>query len=135
MTDFGGFAVASRRSAHVLVRQLGGASVQLQIPSPPVAGDVGEELGLRSPGFQMLAIYPAAARRRTNEVEVLVPADVLESALSVQGSGAVRAAVMAASAVQIDDELFVITGLQESGLGGIASLYTLLAETRGTEVV
>lgn len=127
--------VAARRAAHALVRALGATCVRLQTPALPIADDDGEELGLRSPEFQLLPLAPAAVRRLSKTTEALVPADVLELGLGVQGDGAVRAAVAAASGLQIGDELFVLSGIGSVTAGGSECLYRLLLQQPATEVV
>ncbi len=127
--------VAARRAAHALVRSLGAACIHLQMPALPVADDDGEELGLRSPEFQLQPFAPAAVRRIGEKTEALVPADVLETALGAQGDAAVRAALSAASGVQIGDELFVLSGIEAVTAGGSECLFRLLLQQPATEVV
>ena len=129
------FAEAARRATHALVATLGGTAVQLLIATPPVAGDDGEELGLRSPQFQAETVAPAVIRHTTQATEVLLPADVLEAALGVEGSGAIKTALLTVTAIQIEDELYVTTDVQAVSAGGSDLLYRLELRVQGTEVV
>lgn len=126
---------AARRAAHALVHSLGATGVHLQTPALPVADDDGEELGLRSPDFQLQEFAPAAVRRQGDATVVLVPADVVEAGLGVQGAGAVKAALPAGSVFQIDDELHVLSGVQPVTAGGCECLYRLSVQKPATEVV
>ena len=126
---------AARRAAGAFVHALGAACIRLQIPALPIADDDGEELGLRSPEFASHELAPAAVRRHADAAEVLIPADALEASLGVQGEGAVQAAVIAGSVVVIDDELFVLSGIQAVTTGGSECLYRLLLQQPATEVV
>ena len=127
--------VAARRAAHALVHSLGATCVQLQLPALPVADDDGEELGLRSPELQLQPFAPAAVRRHGDKTEVLVPADVVEAALSVQGEGAVKAAIVAGSVVKVGDELYVLGSVESVTTGGSECLYRFLLQQPATEVV
>jgi hypothetical protein len=128
-------SAAARRAAHALVHSLGATCMQLQVPALPLADDDGEELGLRSPEFQLQMFAPVAIRRRNGTTEVLVPADVIEEGLGVQGDGAVRAAVAAASGVQIGDELYVLQGIETVSAACDACLFRFLLQQPATEVV
>jgi hypothetical protein len=126
---------AARRAAHALVHSLGATCMQLQMPALPVADDDGEELGLRSPEFQLQMFAPAAVRRRNEVTEVLVPSDVIEAVLGVQGDGAVKASVAAASGVQIGDELYVLRGIETVSAAGSDCLFRFLLQQPAMEVV
>ncbi len=128
-------AEAARRAAHALVATLGSGRAQLQIASPPVAGDDGEELGLRPPLFQTETVAPVAIRQTTQNTEVLVAADTLEAVFGVEGSGAIATAMLTVTAVQIEDVMYVATGIQPVSIGGRDVLYRLVLRPQGTEVV
>ena len=128
-------SAAARRAAHALVHSLGATCMHLQMPALPIADDDGEELGLRSPEFQLQVFAPAAVRRRGDATEVLVPADVVEAGLGVQGDGAVNAAVAAVTGVQISDELYVLRGIESVSMAGCDCLFRFLLQQPATEVV
>ena len=128
-------AEGARRAAQVLVATLGASRVQLQIASPPIAGDDGEELGLRTPVFQTETLAPVAIRQVTQNTEVLVAAGTLEAVLGVEGSGAIATAMLTVTGVHIFDLMYVATGIQEISVGSRDVLYRLLLRLPGTEVV
>ena len=127
--------VAARRAAEAMVQQLGDAQALLELPMPPVAGDEGEQLGLRAPEFQQRVLAPVAVRPTKNAVEVLVAAEVLEELLSVRGEGAVAAAARAVYAVVIGDVRYRLTGVEAMRAMGGTCLYRMLLGQAGTEVV
>ena len=126
---------AARRGAHAMVHALGAAAVVLMVPAPPVAGDAGEELGLRTPEFQRLTLAPAAVRLKLRSAEVVAPADALEALLGLTGSGAVETAMSSVSTVQVGDEAYVLTATETVAAMGGACLYRLLLQLPPTEVV
>ena len=128
-------AEAARRGAHTMVHSLGATAVVLMIPAPPVAGDTGEELGLRTPEFQRMTLAPVAVRLKVRSAEVVAPADALEALLGLTGSGAVETAMSSVSTVQVGDEAFVLTATETVASMGSACLYRLLLQLPPTEVV
>ena len=128
-------AQAARRAAHALIATLGAASIQMQIALPPVAGDDGEELGLRSPEFQSESVAPVGIGQTNEHIEVLVPADTLEAVFNVNGSGAIATALLTVTAVQIEDEVYVVNSVEPVSIGGRDCMYRLLLREQGTEVV
>jgi len=130
-----GMDMAGRAAACAMVQFLGGASARLEMPAPPVAGDDGEQLGLRSPEFFAKLLTPIAVRNTKDATEVLVAADVLEELLGVSGCGAVAAAMTAVYAVVIGDVRYRMTATECMKAKGDVCLYRLLLTTNGTEVV
>lgn len=122
-----------RRSVHALIQTLGATAVQLQLPAPPIAGDSGEELGLRSPQFQAKALQPVVVRRGNKGVELLVAADVLETTLGVTDVSAISASVLAIAAVQVGDEIFVPAGTEAVPCQGGACMYRILLRLQNAE--
>ena len=130
-----GAAFALRRSVHSLIHTLGATAVQLQIPAPPIANDDGEELGLRAPEFQWKALVPVAVRKSNKGTEMLVPADVMEEVLGVEGSGAIKAAVHAIAAVLVRDERFVPTETEAVLSSGRECMYRIALRLENAEAV
>ena len=128
-------AEAARRAAHALIATLGAASVQMQIAMPPVAGDDGEELGLRSPQFQADTVTPVAIDHSGEHTEMLVPADTLEATFSVEGSGAIATALETVTTIQIADDLYVVSGVEPVSIGGRDCMYRLLLRDLNEEVI
>jgi hypothetical protein len=126
---------ALRRGANALVRTVGGASVELQMPVPPVAGDDGEELGLRTPEFQIRLLGPVVLRRSGKSTTVLVPAAALEEMLGINGAAGVRTVMQGVSAVLVGDASFALADVEvAANAGNKALLYRLLLEGEGIEV-
>jgi hypothetical protein len=128
-------AAAMRRGAVAITHVVGSATVRLQMPALPVAGDNGEELGLRTPGFQTRLLGPVALRRSNKSTVVLVPADTLEQMLGLYGSGAVRTGMQSVSAVLVGDISFALVDVEvAASAGSEALMYQLLLEGEGIEV-
>ncbi len=130
-----GMYVAERRAVCAMVQFVGGDTARLEMPAPPVAGDDGEQLGLRAPEFMAKSLAPVAVRNTKNATEVLVAADVLEDRLGVRGYGAVAAAMTAVYGVVIGDVRYRMTATECVKAKSEACLYRLLLTANGTEVV
>ena len=126
---------AARRGAEAMVGSMGASAVVLMMPSPPIAGDAGEELGLRSPEFQRLTLSPVAVRLKAESAEVTVPAEALEILLGLQGDGAVETAMRAVTTVLVGDEAYVLMATEAVASMGRACLYRMLLRLPPTEVV
>lgn len=130
-----GWSSAMRRAASMLVQSVGGGSVQLQMPLPPIAGDNGEELGLRTPEVQGRPLGPVVLRRSGKSTTLLVPASKLEELFGIEGAAGVRTEMQNVSAVLVGDASFVLTDVEiAANVGGRALLYRLLLEGEGIEV-
>lgn len=125
MADESGIRAGIRRSVHAVIQTLGATAVQLQLPAPPIAGDSGEELGLRTPAFQGKTLEPVAVRRSSKGVELLVAADVLEAMLGVTDPGAVATAMRTVAVIQLADETFVPTATEMVPCRGGACMYRI----------
>lgn len=128
-------AEAARRAAHALIATLGAASVQMQIAMPPVADDDGEELGLRSPQFQSEILAPVGVDQTGQHTEMLVPADTLETALNVEGSGAIATSLQTVTTVQIEDKSYVISSVEPISIGGRDCMYRVVLRDLAIEVI
>jgi len=130
-----GLDIAERRAAEALVRMLGASEARLEMPAPPVAGDTGEQLGLRAPEFFAKLLAPVALRVAQRNTELLVAANVLEELLGVHGFGAVRAAMTAVYAVVVGDVRYRMTRVECVTSKAEACAYRLVLESPGTEAV
>jgi len=130
-----GLDVAERRSADALVWMLGASEVRLEMPAPPIAGDDGEQLGLRAPEFFAKVLAPVAVRFVKRNTELLVAADVLEELLGVYGFGAVRAAMTGVYAVVVGNVRYRLVRVECVASKAQACAYRLLLEQPGTEAV
>jgi hypothetical protein len=128
-------AQAVRRGACAMVQALGAAEVLLVMPAPPVAGDNGEELGLRAPEFQRRALKPVAVLVNSQTAEVIVAAGVLETLFDLKDPGAVEAEMQSVSFVQVDDQRYLLRSTGVVVALGHPCLYRLLLQFPPTEVV
>ena len=135
MTEDFGRADAIRRGAHALIQSLGATCVELRIPLPPLANDDGEELGLRTPAFRSQLLAPVAIRVSNHGTVIVVSADVLQDALGLQSTEALRESVAMASSIGIDDESYVVLGTEAVRVGGGACFYRLLLQLMDEEEV
>jgi hypothetical protein len=134
MTSTQGLTEAARSGVDAMIGTLGATTVQLQMPLPPATGSDGGELGLQVPALQQKPLAPVAIRRSSGAVRVLVSADTLETALGVEGTGAIETAIKAVASVVIDDEAFLPTGVEALDVCGGVCLYRLVLQPKGTEV-
>lgn len=130
-----GLDVAERRAADALVRMLGASEARLEMPAPPIAGDDGEQLGLRTPEFFAKLLTPVAVRTAKNNTALLVAANVLEELLGVHGFGAVRAAMTAVYAVVVGDVRYRLVRVECVTSNAEACAYRLVLEQPGMEAV
>lgn len=130
-----GLDIAERRAADALVRMLGASEARLEIPAPPIAGDDGEQLGLRAPELFAKVLAPVAIRFVKENTELLVAANVLEELLGVHGFGAVRAAMTAVYAVVVSDVRYRLVRVECVTSKADACAYRLMLERPGTEAV
>lgn len=76
---------AQGRVADALLRNVGGETVLLRMPQPAVEGDLNEELGLGTPGFQDALLGPVVFRRvRARVGQEAVEYELLVSARAVE---------------------------------------------------
>ncbi len=134
MAEAGVLAAGVRRGAVALTSSVGSAVVQVRMPAPPVAGDDGEQLGLRAPEFVTKPLGPVVVRSKSGKVAVTVPAETLERFTGLSEPGAVCTAMAAAAGVVIGDQAYVLTGTDVLEAGGCACLYQLLLEPKPQEV-
>lgn len=133
LADLRSVSDAARRAADTLLRVTGGQAVQLRVPTPAVAGDVGEQLGLATPGFEDLELAPAVFRKSRAHVaegaaahyEVLVSAECVEALAG--GAGASTEVLFAqAYGVVAGGDVLEIEAVTTSETGGAAYVYRLL---------
>ena len=133
MADLRSGCDAARRCADTLLRTTGGRALQLRVPTPASAGDVTEQLGTATPGFEDLELAPAVFRKSrahmaegaATRYEVLVSATCVESLAG--GMGASTEVLFAqAYGVVAEDDLLEIEAVTSSEAGGAAYVYRLL---------
>ena len=124
---------AAQRAADTLLRATGGQALQLRVPTPAVAGDVTEQLGLATPGFEDLELAPAVFRKsrarvadgKAAEYEVLVSATCVEALAGGTGQS-VDVLFAQAFGVVADGSVLAIEAVSASEIGEAAYLYRLL---------
>ena len=137
-----GRAAAARRAAETLLRTCGGRTLQLRVPLPAVANDVGEQLGSGTALFQDLELAPAVFRRaraslakgKPPQFEVLVSARVVEG---LAGGAGTNAQALLSSALGVFDGTRVlrIEAIGISEAGGVAYVYRLLLRGAAAEAM
>jgi hypothetical protein len=123
---------AQVRAADVLLRSVGGRAVLLRMPTPAVAGDDGEQVGLAQPSFQDVDLGPVVFRKvhatiTANEVsyELLISATAVAKLV---GSLAYESALVLfkeALGVLVDGTLLQINAATDAEAFGEAYLYRL----------
>jgi hypothetical protein len=135
---------AAVRAAETLLRGVGGRKVLLRMPAPAIAGDDGEQLGVATPEFQDLPLWPVVFRRvratmtPATALEVGATAgkgtlfELLVSATGVRGLvgslGYESAAVLFRDAfgVLVDETLLEVESATWSEVNGTPYLYRLM---------
>ena len=138
MADLISVGWAARHNAETLLRTTAGEALQLRVPTPAAAGDVTEQLGRATPGFEDLELAPAVFRKSRAQMaaatatryEVLVSARCVEA---LAGGAGMSAEVLLAQAygVVAGESVLEIEAVSTSEVGGTAYLYRLLL--RGAE--
>jgi hypothetical protein len=127
---------AAVRIADVLLRNVGGRTVLLQMPAPAIPGDIGEQLGLATPQFQNVELGPVAFRRvraKTGTAnkpaeatyELLVSAVTVAKAAGALGMQAAETLFAQAAGVIVDDSTLSITWVASAEAFGSVYLYRL----------
>lgn len=123
----------ARRAADALLRATGGRALQLRVPTPAVAGDVAEQIGLATPGFEDLELAPAVFRKsrahmaegKAARYEVLVSAGCVE-ALAGGAGQSVDVLFAQAFGVVAGESVMAIEAVTTSEVDGAAYVYRLL---------
>ena len=127
-------STAAARAADALLRSCGGRKVLLRMPSPAMAGDVSEQLGIATPQFQDIELAPAAFRKPRAQVTTSGPVrwELVVSATAVMGVVTSLAYASAsvlfqnAAGVLVDDELLDISSATEEQVFGQPYAYRLV---------
>jgi hypothetical protein len=98
------------RAAEAALRSNGGRAVLLRMPAPAVAGADAEQLGLATPQFQDLPLYPAAFRKNASSSKLLVSASAVASLIGARAFNSAEVLFETAVGVVVDDVLYTITG-------------------------
>ena len=137
---------AQIRMADALLRSVGGRTVLLHIPAPAVPGDLREQIGLATPGFQDLELGPVIFRRvrarvgtgekaRTASFELLVSASAVMTLVGSLDFASASVLFGQASGVLVDGRLMEITSATSAEAFGTVYLYRLGLQGPASEVV
>ena len=123
---------AAVQLADSLLRSVGGRTVLLRLPAPAVQGDLGEEVGLGTPGFADTPLGPAAFRKVRASVsstgvdyELLVSASAVQSIVGSLDFQSASQLFARAAGVLLDGALLTITSAVSAEAFGEVYLYRL----------
>jgi hypothetical protein len=138
------WSAAAVRAADTLLRGVGGRKVLLRMPAPAIAGDDGEQLGIATPEFQDLPLWPVVFRRvratmnpatalevgatagKGTQFELLVSATAVGGVVGSLGYESAAVLFRDAFGVLVDEALLEVESATWSEVGGIPYLYRLL---------
>ncbi len=134
------------RMTDALLRTVGGRTVLLRIAQPAVQGDLGEQLGLASPGFFDQALSPAVFRKVRPRIaagekakaagyELLVSATAVEQVVGSLAFGAASVLFGQAAGVVVDGALLEIISVTTAEAFGAVYLYRLGLRDRVARLV
>ncbi|HXE07757.1 MAG TPA: hypothetical protein VN612_07665 [Acidobacteriaceae bacterium] len=127
-------ASAAARAADTLLRACGARTILLRMPAPALAGDVTEQLGIATPQFQDIAVYPAAFRKARAQAtasgpvrwELMVSATAVTSIVTSLAYASASVLFSNAAGVLVDDELLEIFSATEEQVFGQPYVYRLV---------
>lgn len=114
-----------QRHADAVLRTAAGASVRLRLPGPAAAGNDAEQLGLATPEFQDIPLWPAALRKADSVKTLLVSASAVDALLGTLAFDSADVLFETAAGVLIDDLLYEITNSVPSQAMGQPYCYCL----------
>jgi hypothetical protein len=135
---------AAVRAADTLLRGVGGRKVLLRMPAPAVAGNDGEQLGVATPGFQDLPLWPVVFRRvratmtpatalevgaaagKATQFELLLSATAVSGLVASLGYASGAVLFQDAFGVLVDAALLEVESATWSEVDGVPYLYRLL---------
>lgn len=106
------------RMAETTLRANGGFTVRLRMPGQAIAGQDGEQLGLRTPVFQDAPLFPAVWRKVGVNSVLLLPAAPVLALVGHGGFASAEAMFEAAAGVVVEDLLYTISGSEPIVSGG-----------------
>ena len=114
---------AAVRTAEALLRGDGGRSVLLRMPGPAAAGSAAEELGLATPVFEDLVLWPAVFRKAETTAKLLVAAGVVEALVGSLQFDSAAVLFETAAGVVVDGVMYGVEGFVASKSEGVAYCY------------
>ena len=116
------------RAAETAISTNGGFAAMLQLSGVAVSGSDVEQLGLTTPQFQEIALFPAAWRRFGFNDVLLVGASAVTQAMGAQDLSSAVQLFESATGVVVGDVLYRITGCEALMAGGVACAYKLMVQ-------
>jgi hypothetical protein len=113
------------RQADAVLRASGGRCVLLRLPGPAASGSDAEQLGLATPEFQDVPLWPAAFRKNGSVKTLLVSASTVDVVVGSLAFDSVDVLFETAAGVLIDGLLYEITNSVASQAMGEAYCYCL----------
>ncbi len=99
---------AAVRAADALLWANGGRRVLLRMPAPAVAGAPGEELGLATPEFQDVELWPVVFRKAESTATMVVSASVVKGIVGSLDFDSADVLFETAAGVVVDGRVYVI---------------------------
>ncbi len=116
------------RLADAVMRSGGGRMVLLRLAAPAVPGNDAEQLGLATPGYQDVALGPAAFHNANSVTKLLVSASAVREMVGSLGYDSADVLFETAVGVVIGDLLYKITNSYSSQAVGTPYCYWLTLE-------
>jgi hypothetical protein len=134
MTDVTRNSEAARRAVDALLRGSRQRKVMLRIPTPAIAGDNAEQLGLATPQFQDVELASAvfrtssaqAAKGGATQRELLVSATTIEALTGSHNFASANVLFASAFGLLVDETMLTIVSATEIEAGGQVCGYRLL---------
>ncbi|MBS1813597.1 MAG: hypothetical protein JSS87_01845 [Acidobacteria bacterium] len=124
--------VWARRAAHALVQSAGTNTVALRMPAAAGATDA-DELGIVASAWSEVPLWPVMVRTSARGTALLVSAEVLHAALSLEDAHAVKRALQECEGVSIAGAWMFVRAVEVREVGGEPYLYRMeLVATEGS---
>jgi hypothetical protein len=125
---------ALARTAHALLKALGGEAISLLLPATAMASDAAGQLGLVDPGVQEVLIAPVVMRELTTgnlgprrRVEFTLPASAIFDQLPGLGMGSAEDLFRVVLGLNYGSDLFHIETVVPESFAGTVCLYVVTA--------
>ncbi len=113
------------RAADAALRSNGGGAALLRMPGPAASGDDAEQLGLATPQFQDVPLYPVVFRKNEGMTKLLVSARAVEAVVGSLAFDSVDVLFETAVGVVVDGVQYAITGSVAAQAVGEPLCYSL----------
>jgi hypothetical protein len=97
------------RTADAAMRAAGGQTVLLRLAGPAVAGSDAEQMGLATPGFQDVPLWPTVFHKAKDVTKLLVSASAVQGIVGTLGYDSADVLFETAVGVLVGDLLYEIT--------------------------